>query len=95
MVELIEISILKGNASMVLVNVDAKFVLNMLHSQVLSQRAELVINVFVVSSLITPFLLQHEESFFQNMLRTHITGIYSRSESEEGLFYLHGGTLNS
>lgn len=95
MVELVQVCILKGNASMVLIHVDAEFILNVLHSEVLSERTELVVDVLVVSRLVAPFLFEHEESFLQNMFRTHITGIYGRRESEEGLFYLHAGALNS
>lgn len=63
LVKLVEVSVLKSNAGVRLVDIDAEFILNVLHSQVLSERTELIIDVLIVRRLTAPFLHEHGQSF--------------------------------
>jgi hypothetical protein len=57
LVKLVKVRIFKGYAGMGFVNVDAEVVGDMLNSEVLSQRAELIINVLIISSFVSLLLL--------------------------------------
>lgn len=58
LVELVKISLVKGDTSMSFVNLNHEVILNSLHGEVLSKRSELVVEVEIVGCFIFPFGLE-------------------------------------
>lgn len=69
LVKLVQICAFKANPRVSFVNFHGKLILNALDSHVLSDRAQLVVDVLVVSFLSAPLLSHHFQSFLQNVLR--------------------------
>lgn len=58
LVELVKISLVKGDTSMSFVDLNHEVILNSLHGEVLSKRSELVVEVEIVGCFIFPFGLE-------------------------------------
>lgn len=73
---------------MCLVDLDAEVILDSLHGQVLPQRPELVVNIFVVRSAFRVLRTQHLESLVQHRFGSHFGGVGSRCKAEVRLLDL-------